>query len=103
MVQRDTLYQTRDSGKRWRPLFSMDNRKKRYQDDGRWYTSLSTTKWHYNGDARVIAWMKDEQNDPENTILACFNTRTSETESDQVVPGRLTRSTVPPAEKFILC
>lgn len=73
MVQRDTLYQTRDSGKRWRPLFSMDNRKKRYQDDGRWYTSLSTTKWHYNGDARVIAWMKDEQNDPENTILACFN------------------------------
>ncbi|WP_446935170.1 hypothetical protein [Morganella morganii] len=89
MVQRDTLYQTRDSGKHWRPLFSMDNRKKRYQDDGRWYTSLSTTKWHYNGDARVIAWMKDEQNDPENTILACFNTQTSETESDQVVPGEI--------------
>lgn len=89
MVQRNTLYQTRDSGKHWRPLFSMDNRKKRYQDDGRWYTSLSTTKWHYNGDGRVIAWMKDEQNDPENTILACFNTLTSETESDQVVPGEI--------------
>lgn len=89
MVQRDTLYQTRDSGKHWRPLFSMDNRKKRYQDDGRWYTSLSTTEWHYNGDGRVIAWMKDEQNDPENTILACFNTQTSETESDQIVPGEI--------------
>ncbi|HCU1239068.1 TPA: hypothetical protein OUJ52_000301 [Morganella morganii] len=88
MVQRDTLYQTRDSGKHWRPLFSMDNRKKRYQDDGRWYTSLSITKWHYNGDGRVIAWMKDEH-DPENTILACFNTQTSETESDQVVPGEI--------------
>ncbi|HDT3149579.1 TPA: hypothetical protein QHM50_000942 [Morganella morganii subsp. morganii] len=88
MVQRDTLYQTRDSEKHWRPLFSMDNRKKRYQDDGRWYTSLSITKWHYNGDGRVIAWMKDEH-DPENTILACFNTQTSETESDQVVPGEI--------------
>ncbi len=37
----------------------------------------------------MIAWMKDEQNDPENTILACFNTQTSETESDQVVPGEI--------------
>lgn len=90
MLQRDTLYQTRDSGQNWQRLFSMDHRKKRTEGRyGQRYVSLKNIYWHYNENGQVTAWMEDEKNNPGEFALVCFNLRTLKTESDQLIPGEI--------------
>lgn len=90
LVQGDVLYQSRDSGQNWQTLFSVDHRKKKIEGSyGQWYDSGKPVRWHYNGKDQVITRMADEQHDPENNILVCFNTRLLKAESDQLIAGEI--------------
>ncbi|HCM61427.1 MAG TPA: hypothetical protein DIT05_02635 [Morganella sp. (in: Bacteria)] len=90
LVQGDVLYQTRDSGQNWQTLFSMDHRKKKTEGSyGQWYDSGKPVHWHYNGKDQVIARMADEQHNPENDILVCFDTHNLKAESDQLIAGEI--------------